>query len=397
MTERSSAGRTVSVLSAVVFVDLLGLTVMLPVLPSRVVELGGGGLALGLVLAGFSAGQAVAAPLLGRCADRFGRRRVLLLGLAGSTLSLAAMAGAGSVWLLLAARVLAGLCGGSIGVAHALAADVSPPDQRSRAMGRLGMSLGAAFTIGPLLGAAGAGGGFALVCAVGAGLAGLALLTAWRALPRTDGAPRPAAAAPDLAGGPGRRIAALLGVALAGSAALVGMEATVALLAGHRFGAGPGFVGILLSVAGVAMTLVQARPLVGAVRRWGERPVAAGAAGLMAAGLLLLPAAPMVGFVLAVAAVAAGYGLLSTTTTSLLSLLAPAGRRGAVLGRGQAMSATGRLVGPVLAGALYDLRPTLPSVAGAALLALAALALTTTGPVRGGATMAAGTGAEGDG
>ena len=171
----------------------------------------------------------------------------------------------------------------------------------------------------------------------------------------------------------------------------------MALLAGHRFGTGPGFVGILLSVAGVAMTLVQARPLVRAVRRWGERPVAAGAAGLMAAGLLLLPAAPMVGFVLAVAAVAAGYGLLSTTTTSLLSLLAPAGRRGAVLGRGQAMSATGRLVGPVLAGALYDLRPTLPSVAGAALLALAALALTTTGPVRGGATMAAGTGAEGDG
>ena len=75
------------------FVDLLGLTLVLPALPFHTAALGGTGLALGVVVAAFSAAQAVAAPLLGRLADRCGRRRVLLVGLAGSTALAGRMAG----------------------------------------------------------------------------------------------------------------------------------------------------------------------------------------------------------------------------------------------------------------------------------------------------------------
>ena len=94
--------------------------------------------------------------------------------------------------MLLAARIAAGLCGGSIGVAHALAADVSPPSGRTRAMARLGIAIGVAFTVGPLLGAAGGTAGFTAVALLGAGLAAVAWLTTWRLIPhRPTAGPRP--------------------------------------------------------------------------------------------------------------------------------------------------------------------------------------------------------------
>lgn len=362
-------------LCAVVFVDLLGLTLVLPTLPFHTADLGGTGLGLGLVLAAYSLAQAVAAPLLGRLADRFGRRRVLLLALAGSTVSLALMAFAPTVWLLVVSRLVAGACGGSIGVAHALAADWTTPERRTAAMGRLGMSIGAAFTIGPLLGAAASGVGFAAVALVGAGLSAGAWVLVWRALPAVTPArtptvtsvwgPRPRALT---AGG-------LLVAAFAGMCALVAMETTIAFLAESRFDAGPGFVGLLLCAAGLAMTLVQGGPLATAARRWGEVRVALGGALVMAVGLAAMPVVgAAAGLVGAVVLVAAGQGLLSTTVTSLLSRCAPA-RRGELLGRAQSAAALGRLIGPVGAGALYDLGMALPFAVAAGLAVCAAVAV----------------------
>ncbi len=363
-----------TVLQAVVFVDLLGLTLVLPVLPFHVVELGGSGVGLGAVVAAYSAAQVVCAPVLGRLADRYGRRRLLLVSLAGSTASLALMGLAPALWVLVVARLLAGACGGSIGVAHALAADLSTPEQRTRAMGRLGMAIGAAFTVGPLLGALGAVVGFAAVAFAGAGLAAVAWLLARRmpdAAPRSRLGPTGRAALPAAAW-------PLLAVGFAAMCALVGMETTVALLAAERIGAGPVLVGALLCAAGLAMTLVQAGPLTASVRRWGDRWVAVGSALVMAAGLVLMPVTGAAGLVVAVVLVAAGQGLLSTTTTSLLSRAGEPARRGELLGRGQSAAAAGRLVGPLGAGALFDLGAPLPFVVGAGLAVAAAIAVGTT-------------------
>jgi MFS family permease len=148
-------------LYATVFVDLLGFTLILPSLPFRVTALGGDALWLGVVLTSYSLCQAVAAPVLGRLADRHGRRRLLLVSLAGSAASLALMGLAGGLWLLLVARALAGLCGGSIGVAQAFAADLAGLAGRTKAMGQVGAAIGLAFTIGPALGALAAPLGFA--------------------------------------------------------------------------------------------------------------------------------------------------------------------------------------------------------------------------------------------
>jgi DHA1 family tetracycline resistance protein-like MFS transporter len=293
---------------------------------------------------------------------------VLLVALAGSTASLLLMGLAPAVWVLVAARLVAGACGGSIGVAHALVADLTAPQDRTRAMARVGMAIGAAFTIGPLIGALGGTAGLPTMAVAGATLAASAWLLAWRALPD----PEPRTAAP--AAGPAQLPRALLAVAFLGMCALVGMETTVALLAGDRFAAGPGYVGVLLCLAGLAMTLAQT-PLLSRARRWGDARVATASAALMAAGLAAMPMAGAVGLAVAVVVVAAGQAVLATTTTSLLSRAVDADRRGAVLGRAQAMAAAGRLVGPVAAGGLADVALGLPFMAGAALAVVAALAV----------------------
>uniref|UniRef100_UPI001BDC3CAE MFS transporter n=1 Tax=Pseudonocardia lacus TaxID=2835865 RepID=UPI001BDC3CAE len=332
----SRSGRGLAAVQAVVFVDLLGLTLVLPALPFHTLALGGSGLWLGAVVAAYSAAQMLAAPALGRLADRCGRRRMLLVALAGSTASLLLMGLAPALWVLVAARLVAGACGGSIGVAHALVADLTEPHERTTAMGRIGMAVGAAFTVGPLVGALGATAGLPAMAIAGAALAAAAWLLAWRTLPDPDPRGRPdRAAAPDVPHPPW----ALLTVGFLGMCALVGMETTVALLAGDRFGAGPAFVGVLLCLAGLAMTLVQARPLVLAVGRWGDTRVATGCAAAMAVGLAAMPVVGAAGLVAAVVVVAATQAVLATTTTSLLSRTVDAGSRGALLGRAQAAAA----------------------------------------------------------
>lgn len=360
-------------LYATVFVDLLGFTLVLPTLPFRVTALGGNALWLGVVLTSYSLCQAVAAPVLGRLADRHGRRPLLLLSLAGSAATLALMGAAGSVWLLLAARTLAGLCGGSIGVAQAFAADLAGPEGRTKALGRVGAAVGLAFTLGPALGSLSAPLGFPATAYLGAGLAAAnlafaaATLPAGRAgrprrlrRPRSDrhGAPRP-----------------LLVAGFATMAAFVGMETTVAYLAADRFGAGPVFVGALLAGAGLVLTVVQGFLVAPAVRRVGETGLATVGSILMAAGLLAMPFLPEVPFVAAVLVVSAGNGVVTVATAGLLAAAGPADEIGARMGQGQSATSAARASGPLVAGALFDLAAGGPYLLGATLSAGVALLL----------------------
>lgn len=345
-----------------VFVDLLGFTLVLPSLPFRVTELGGDAFWLGVVLTSYSVCQAAAAPVLGKLADRYGRRRLLLLSLAGSTASLTLMGLAGSLWLLLGARAVAGLCGGSIGVAQAFAADLAGPAGRTKAMGRVGAAIGLAFTVGPALGSLSAPLGFAATAYIGAGLAAANGVVAAVVLPSGRVA-RPARRSP------GRRMAPwpLLAAGFAAMAAFVAMETTVAFLATARFGAGPAFVGVLLAGAGLVLVVVQGFLVAPAARRWGEVRLAAVGGVLMAAGLLAMPFLAEVPFVAAVLVAAAGNGVVTATTASLLAAAGPREEIGARMGQGQSASSAARASGPLAAGALFEVAVAAPYLLGGAL------------------------------
>ncbi|OLF15518.1 MFS transporter [Actinophytocola xanthii] len=350
-------------LYATVFVDLLGFTLVLPSLPFRVVELGGDALWLGVVLTMYSVCQAAAAPVLGRLADRHGRRRLLLLGLGGSAASLALMGLADALWLLLVARAVAGACGGSIGVAQAFAAELAGPAGRTRAMGHVGAAVGLAFTVGPALGALAAPLGFATTAYLGAGLALANLALAAAVLPANPPANPSGAAAPH------RRVAPLplLLAGFAAMAAFVGMETTVAFLAAARFGAGPGLVGVLLALAGLTLVIVQGLLVGPAARRWGEVGVATVGAAAMAAGLLAMPVLAEVPFVVAVLVVSAGNGLVTATVASLLAGAGPPEQLGARMGQGQSAAAVARAAGPLASGALFGVAMAMPYLLGALL------------------------------
>src|SRR3990172_9488750 len=136
---------SLAVLYLPVFIDLLGFGITLPQLAYVAEHFGATGVWVGALMTAYSAVQFLGAPLLGRLSDRFGRRPILILSLAGSAISLALSGLAQSLFVLIFARSMAGLFGGSIATAQAYFADVTLPKDRARYMGLLGASIGLGF------------------------------------------------------------------------------------------------------------------------------------------------------------------------------------------------------------------------------------------------------------
>ncbi|MEV0385565.1 MFS transporter [Nonomuraea sp. NPDC050643] len=365
------------VISATVFVDLLGFTLILPALPFYATELGATGLWFGALMSAYSVAQLVAAPVLGRLSDRYGRRPLVLLALAGSALSMAFTGSSSSLTALLAGRVLAGAFGGSISVAQAYLADAEPAERRTGAMARMGAAIGMAFVIGPALGGVLAPLGFGACAYAAAALAAANLAAAFAWLPepsrhRASGR-RPGPGADK----PGRAPVTLLAATtFLGMAAFVGMETTLAFLTRDRYGWDATAIGLALAAAGLAMAAVQAGLVARLARRWGDARVAAAGAVTMAGCMAAVPmSATWWQCLAAVCLLAAGHGLLTPTVAGLLAAAGPPERRGARLGSGQSAGAAARIAGPAAAGLLFDVGTALPYLAGAASAALAAVAV----------------------
>jgi MFS family permease len=149
-----------------VFIDLIGFGIVLPLLPRYSEQFGAEGFMIGLIISSFSIMQFFFAPWWGRLSDRIGRRPVLLISNAGSTLSYALFAVAAwpgfspraALAILLFSRVFAGVCGANISVASAYIADITPREGRSKGMALIGVSFGLGFILGPALGALSAAG-----------------------------------------------------------------------------------------------------------------------------------------------------------------------------------------------------------------------------------------------
>ncbi|MDQ6630727.1 MAG: MFS transporter [Verrucomicrobiota bacterium] len=142
-----------------VFIDLIGFGIVLPLLPKYCEIFGAKSYQIGLVIGSFSLMQFIFAPAWGRLSDRIGRRPVLLIGNAGSALSYALFAVAANfpatkgLFILLASRIFAGICGATLSVASAYIADITERENRSKSMGLIGMAFGLGFIFGPALGA----------------------------------------------------------------------------------------------------------------------------------------------------------------------------------------------------------------------------------------------------
>ena len=136
----------------IVLIDLLGFSVVMPLLAPFAEQYGFREWQIGLLFSAYPLCQLIAGPILGRMSDRFGRRPILILSQAGTALSFLILGLSRNFTVMLLARMLDGASGGNILVAQAYVADVTKPENRSRGMGLIGMAFGLGFVLGPLLG-----------------------------------------------------------------------------------------------------------------------------------------------------------------------------------------------------------------------------------------------------
>ncbi len=396
----SAAWVRLSILFLTVFVDLVGFGIVLPLLPIYADRFGASGTQIGILVLSYSAAQLLFSPVWGRLSDRIGRRPILIVGLLGSAASYLVFAYAGSVMVLLVSRIMAGIGGANIPVAQAYIADITPPERRAGNMGLIGAAFGLGFIFGPAIGGLLAPISSELPGLAAAGLCGgnaiLALFLLPESLGREDRPEAPRGRAEALQPG----MALLVGGSASGSrlreigvilesrgfvhalvlsfiftTAFSIMHPIFPLFALGRFDLNERDVGWLFAFIGVISAVMQGGLVRVLVARLGEVSLIRLSAIPFVVGFCLIGAAPSIPVLLVgLALLAVGFGGTLPSLVSLLSRSAPEALQGGSLGVGQSAGALARVVGPFLAGVLWDtLGSSAPYYVAAAIGAVAGL------------------------
>lgn len=135
----------------IVLIDLLGLTIIIPLLPIYAASFGVNALVIGALGAAYPVMQFFGAPLLGRLSDRFGRRPILLISQIGTLSGFILLGLANSIWLLFVARIIDGISGANISTAQAVITDKTTEETRTQGLGLIGAAFGLGFIIGPII------------------------------------------------------------------------------------------------------------------------------------------------------------------------------------------------------------------------------------------------------
>lgn len=387
-TQPGDDRRALVVLLGVIFLNIAGFGLVIPLLPFFGKTFNAAAWQITLMFSAFSLGQFLAEPVWGRLSDRIGRRPVLVITIAGMALSYVALAFAPNVWLACLARLAGGLLGGNIATLQGAIADITPPHQRAARMGLMGAAFSAGFMTGPALGGflaqpqLGAL-GFQLPLFVAAGL-GLASSLAVVIFVRERA--RPAVHHPH-ASHEGRlglafghpimgRIMMISFIVMAGFA---GVESTYGLFTEHNFGWGPRQVGLTFMGIGALGAFCQAWLTGRLVRRFGQIQVLRSGLVSMGVGMSFQFVfshwwpATIIGFTF----ICLGQSITFPNINALISQSAPPHRQGEMLGLNMSGMALARIGGPVIAGQMFSIFSPVAPYAFTAILILPALWLAT--------------------
>ncbi|MDB6025929.1 MAG: Major facilitator superfamily 1 [Verrucomicrobiales bacterium] len=381
---------------------------VLPLLPIFAKSHLANGIMIGALMASYSLMQFIFAPIWGRLSDRIGRRPVLLVSTAGAAISYAifavgcGMPGSTGLAVLFVSRIFAGICGANITVAQAYIADITPPEERSKKMGLIGMAFGFGFVFGPFLsgkalqyfGVTGPGWFAAGFCAVN-------FIFALAALPEslkpdsTHVARRPQFAQ-FLHTLREPRIGLLIMIFFFATFCFACFETTLGLLVSKNFHIDPtnaadaSKVANLFAYCGIVGALVQGGGIGRAVKKMGEPMLIT--VSLLLVGLSLLPmpflhtevpfawktllhaeGLPWVGLLVALAALAIGSSLTRPPVFGLISNLTSASEQGTNIGVAQSVGSLARIAAPMFAAPLFDQHPYIPYITCAVISVITAI------------------------
>ena len=346
---------------ATILIDAIGFGIVIPVLPRLVMQLGhvdlpqatwiGGWLSIVYAIMQFLCG-----PLAGNLGDRFGRRPVLLLSLAGLSVDYMIMGFAPDLMWLFVGRLLAGIFGASFSPATAALADITDPANRAKSFGLVGAAFGIGFIIGPAIGGMLGEMSRHAPFYAAAALAGANFLFGLIFFPETLKPENRRAFSLARANPVGALLAArklkgvlgLAGILLLWNVASMIYPATWSYFAIAQYGWSTGMIGFSLACAGVSMALVQVKVLGPVVSRFRERRAAMIGTAVAASGYLLYAFVPYGGLALLVIIYTAFQALVQPSITALMSQRAPADAQGEMQGFIGSLNAIGAIAGPLL-------------------------------------------------
>jgi DHA1 family tetracycline resistance protein-like MFS transporter len=377
----------------VVFIDLLGFGIVLPVMPRQAEPYLTGlapeakGTVIGILISIFSLMQFIFSPVWGRVSDRIGRKPVLIISLIGSVVfyalygiavTLPESSASLALGLMLLSRVGAGIAGASVGTAAAVIADCTPPERRAKGMALIGIAFGAGFTLGPLI----AYFGLALfdqqpwgVGALASALSFVALLVALAIFHETRN-PANKAGKEFFSIGRTREVlrmptvGKLIFIYFLVICGFAQFEATLALLTQSAFGMTDRDNFLVFATVGVVLMFAGGmyRPMV--KKRTEQKMMAIGVV-LMILGLALLAyiafamspdERPKDGaiprekawFYISMSIAVIGFAFVNPSVSALVSKRSDPARQGEVMGVNQSFASFGRMVGPFLGSVLFQ-------------------------------------------
>jgi multidrug resistance protein len=379
--------RALGLIFFIMLMDVVGISILYPVAPYIVRRYSGEALMVTMLTVIYAAAQFLAAPVLGKLGDRYGRRPVLLLSVAGSAIGYVIFGVGGALWVLFLSRLIDGFTGGNMSTASAYIADVSRPEERARNFTLVGMAWGLGLIAGPALGAVFGQINLVAPAFIAALLSLLSVLLGFfwlpESLPREQREMAPIRAR-DLnpfvsIGGMALRpgLGWLLLVLCLFNFAFNGINSTESLFMIQKFAAQPWQVGLQLVLLGLALAVVQATVLPRLVPRYSEKVVAVVCLLGQAVGGLATFFAPVLWLFYLIAVLnRAVSGFIFPTLTALYSNRVSSREQGALMGVTTALGSLTNILGPLWAGAVYDrVMVGAPYWMGAAIFVLAALML----------------------
>lgn len=357
-----SNNRQMMTIFLVVFIDLLGFGIILPLLPYIAEKYAATPVMIGLLSGVYSLFQFVAGPILGRLSDRYGRKKLLIISQLGSMAGYVLLAIAGSLPLLFLSRIIDGTTGGNISIAQAYMADVTDKKTRAKGMGLLGAAFGIGFMFGPAIGGFLSQWGFAAPALFAAAISLISTFTTAIFLKETVNvqaakkSPKTAMTFKELSHVLSTApISTLIIIFFLLSLGFSGMQGSFALIVQAKFAWGPTQVGYIFAMIGVVAIITQLKVLSVVTAKLGEYKTLVLSVIILALGFGIIGLSGYIPiFLVGNALIPLGNSLANPTLSAIATESIPREEYGETLGLLQSSGSLGRIFGPILAAEIFQ-------------------------------------------